>query len=206
MINLKTEEHSYLYGFLLADGNLSLNTRNRGRVIVEIGKVDRKILLYFKEFFEGAIHSRKRITNFSNGVEKEFWSWSNHNITFRKELIGLGFPIENKSLNASLPNTKYQEKGFWRGYVDGNGSLGLTSKNMPFISVVTKSENLKNSFIDFLMKFGIERTSNKNKRDSVYNIMVSGSQAKKVSEFLYKGSELRLDRKYKKYLEIKKGK
>ena len=35
---------SYIYGLLITDGNLSLSTRNRGRVILEISEKDEDII------------------------------------------------------------------------------------------------------------------------------------------------------------------
>lgn len=42
---------SYIYGLLVTDGNLSLSTRNRGRVILEISEKDEDIITYINTKF-----------------------------------------------------------------------------------------------------------------------------------------------------------
>ena len=50
-------------------------------------------------------------------------------------------------------------------------------------------------------KFGIEKDVHRNKRDGVYNIVVSNEDALNVIHYLYDDSTLYLDRKYQKALE-----
>lgn len=91
---------------------------------------------------------------------------------FRNKFFSYGLPEKNKRLVGDAPTVIYSEKDFWRGVFDGNGSIGFTSDNEPFISIVMTSENLKNTFCELLAeKFDIRKTVNPNKRDHVYNII-----------------------------------
>jgi DNA-binding transcriptional regulator WhiA len=203
MLELKNQIYSYIYGLLLADGNLSLDTRNRGRVVLEVAERDKDILYKINEVVKGTISFRKRITNFSNNKEYCTFIWRNSKREFREELMGYGFNSKDKSTLANIPNTDYDEKGFWRGIIDGNGSLGYTEKGFPFLSLVTKSENLGIEYLYFLKnQFSINKIANRNNRDSVYNLCIFKEDAQRVSKFLYEKSDIFVARKYNLYLEV----
>jgi len=197
------EEHAYIYGLLLADGNLYLNTRNRGRITLEISERDKDILYVIQDIAEGQIHSRKRSTNFTNGEVKEFYNWANTKIEFRHELMEYGFPIEDKCLECDVPNILYNEIGFWRGYIDGNGSIGISAEGKGFVSVTIKSEKLKDAYVKFLLnKFGIDKNIHRNKRDDIYNIMVIKDHMQ-VLNYLYKDATIYINRKYNNYIMLR---
>jgi hypothetical protein len=204
MLDLLTEEHAYIYGLLLADGTLYLNSRNRGAVSIELAERDKDILYKIEQIIPGgSIHFRDRVTNFTNGEFNRFYCWSNHHIEFRHELIEYGFPIEDKSLECDVPNIPYNEIGFWRGYIDGNGSVGINADGTPLISLTIKSEKLKNSYLEFLLNnFGIKKIQSRNKRDNIYNICVNKEDAQLVSDFLYGSGNIYVMRKYNMYLEV----
>lgn len=57
------ENESYIFGLLITDGNLSLNTRNRGKVTLEINKRDEDIIeKLFNLIPNSKIHERVRNT------------------------------------------------------------------------------------------------------------------------------------------------
>lgn len=196
------KNESYIYGLLLADGSLNLQERNRGKISLEIQESDKDLVFKLFQLIPGStIRERVRNTNF----KEEYHSiiFSNSKRDFREKLIKQGFPTKNKTDNAVPPVLKYFEKDFWRGVLDGDGSLGFTSDNKPFVSLVTKSEKLKNAYLDFLFKnYNIIKNISRNKRDNVYNIVVLGEDAVKLSKELWIDSELYLNRKYKKAKEL----
>lgn len=133
------KEESYIYGLLITDGSLSLRTRNRGKVSLEVSKKDEDIIYKLCNLIPNS-HQRERTrdTNFKKDYTTKIFS--NTRREFREKLISQGFPVINKTLNASPPILDYSEFDFWRGVIDGDGSIGITSKDIPFISLVTKSE------------------------------------------------------------------
>ena len=197
------KNESYIFGNLVTDGNLYLTSRNRGRVQLEISKKDEDLVDKLLELVPfSSKDSRKRKTNFSKS-EVEFVRFINTKMEFRKKLIENGFPVKNKTLNASTPLGEYEEISFWRGVIDGDGSVGITSKNEPFVSLVTKSEFLKEKYLEFLYKnFGITKKLNRNKRDNVYNIVVKNKNAKDLANLLYNNDDIHLNRKYDKAMFI----
>jgi hypothetical protein len=202
MLDLMKDEDAYFYGLLLTDGNSYLSTRNRGKITLEV--IDKDIVGKIHERYGGSISQRTRDTNFKNNFTA--FAWRNSQIEFRNELFSYGFPNGNKQYSQSVPNISYNEVGFWRGIVDGNGSLGMTKgRKFPFLSLTTKSELLKNSYLDFLYNnFGIRKHPLRNRRDNIYNICINKEDAQIVSKFLYENSSLFIQRKYNNYLLLLK--
>ena len=200
------KEESYIYGLLITDGSLSLYDRNRGRVSLEVNMIDEDIVYKLCNLIPNSHHrERTRNTNFKKDYTTKIFS--NTRKEFRDQLISQGFPVKDKTLNASPPILNYSEFDFWRGVIDGDGSIGITSKNIPFISLVTKSENLKIAYTEFIKKFLNHNINvNRNKRDSVYNIMLTKEKAIILANMLYlkENPTIYLDRKYNKALEIQK--
>jgi hypothetical protein len=81
--------------------------------------------------------------------------------------------------------------------IDGDGSLGMTSRQ-PFISLVTTSPSLYKKYTDFIFRTtGQRKVNNPNKRDGAYNICVYCEDAQKLIGELYYPGCLCLDRKFK---------
>ena len=116
----------------------------------------------------------------------------------------MGFPKENKTLNANSPTKDYYRKDFWRGVIDGDGSLGIR-KSGPYLSLTTKSEFLKEEFVKLVEDFtGFRMNVSRNQRDNIYNLTITANNAKVLAEWLYnEHPDLCLERKHQKSLEIK---
>lgn len=199
---LSNETLSYLIGFLHADGHLYETTRNRGKISIELSYRDKDILIKFNEIFKerGKIRDRVRDTNFKKNYKSSILEI--HYKDIRDYLKSFGLIAGKKGDKAYIPES-INTKHYLRGYLDGNGSLGYTSANFPFLSVTTPSKLLKNSFCDFIYDItGKRKDINPNKRDRIYNVGVYKEDAQKIASSLYKNSEIHLDRKHKSYLEI----
>lgn len=199
---MNTQEKSYIYGLLGTDGNLYLQDRNRGRITLEVNIKDKDIVeKLYNSIPQSSIKTRTRDTNFKDKYESI--SFINYQLDFRTELINFGYPTVDKTNTISIPKQDYSERDFWRGVIDGDGSIGITASNEPFISLITKSENLKQYYCKMLFdNFNIVKVISRNKRDDVYNIVVKNENAIKLADFLYKDSFIYLERKYQKYLEV----
>lgn len=204
-----TPQESYIYGLLLADGNLYFShdkkrkVDNRGRVTLELNERDKDIVLKLCNVVPCShMSTRTRNTNFKEGYTT--WSFVNSQKSFRDWLVECGFPKENKTFLAKPPSCDYSEFDFWRGFIDGDGSLGFIKRDgHPFVSLVTDSSEMKESYLDFLLRrYGIKKISNRNKRDNAYNIGVGNEDAVQLAKDLYLSSDLYLDRKYKKAVEL----
>jgi len=209
-INLKIPEHSYFFGFAQADGNLNkpYEKREKGRLCIELGKEDLHILESFKKLFPSVysgITTRTRDTNF----KKEHTS---HTLTicdmgFRDEINKLGVPYGKKDKSILPPLTNFSERDYIRGLVDGDGSVGITEKRFPFISISVKSEKLKDYLCETIEKnVGERKRLSRNKRDDIYNIMLNREKAQKFIKYLYYPDCLALKRKLRKAKEALKWK
>lgn len=185
------------------DGSLVNSSRGRGRFSIELNKTDCHLIDEFADLLavKSSISSRTRNTNFKEDYES--YSLIIFNKDFRKELESYGFPSGKKSNKIKIPNCGMSVKDFWRGVIDADGSLGLTSQNFPFISLTTKSEHIKNEFIDLIETItGKKKNVNRNKRDDIYNIMLTKESAVALIKYLYEGSEIYLKRKFAKAVDI----
>lgn len=179
------EEASYIYGLLLSDGNLSLGKGNKGKVSMEVSYRDRDIVYELKKRIPGSNYSeRKRATNFCE--KHHSIVFYNCHLELRQWIMSIGFPPGKKSDIISPPNVPYDEFAFWRGFIDGDGSIGITGHDTPFISVVTASDNIARALMNFYEQyFGLIKNVNRNSRDNVYNIMINNEDAQQVARSLY---------------------
>ena len=208
---LSLEEKSYIYGLLLTDGTLNFANQEKytGQIVLEINKNDEDIVNKLCKIIPHSTKTERiRNTNFKNEY---------HSVNFRicrqkfiKELIDFGFPIKDKTLNAAPPISYYDKNAFWRGVIDGDGSIGLSQNshgddNHAFLSLTTKSEILKDEFCEYIKTItGQELNPHRNKRDDIYNINITSHKCINVLREIYKNATIYLDRKYQKYLECLK--
>jgi len=202
-LDLCQSKIAYMIGFIMSDGNLYKQSRNRGKLSVEIQKQDAHILkeIAFLVDCNYSIIERTRNTNF-----KENYTSTRLNIydlKFRKELKRVGVPEGKKYDICDVPLVPYSEIDFWRGIIDGDGSVGITSQNIPFVSLITNSENLAISYLKFLEKYlNIKKTSTRNNRDKNFNIMVTKEDAQKLVNILYYEECICLQRKLQKSKDV----
>lgn len=186
-------EMSYFIGFAHADGHLSDDTRNRGRFTIEIKQDDEDILQSFKSLIDvnSALGTRTRDTNFKKGYKSSFLRVCS--LSFREMLKGYGVDLPKNDL--SVPEGVIH-RDYVRGYVDGNGSLGLEKRGFPFLSVTIISDPLAVFYMDYVEKVtGRSHDVHRNRRDNVYNIVLFKEEAIQFGEHLYQSAKLFLRRK-----------
>jgi intein/homing endonuclease len=199
-------ENSYLIGFVQADGSLYQNTRNRGKLSVEISIRDIDILQKFQPLipFHTSLRERVRTTNFSE---------NHHSVTlsafsqeFREFLNSNGIPYGVKH-QIIKPPTNVEKIDYLRGLIDGDGSVGYTSNGIPFVSLCTCSDAIADFFKSFIKEnFNYDKYSSRNKRDDAYNLSVYRNVAVKLANILYYDGCLALNRKTDSAKTLKWGK
>lgn len=203
-IDLTIPAYSYFFGFVQGDGSLYQNKANpnKGKLSIEVSIRDRDIVDKFCKLIEGStITYRSRSTNFSEDYNSIVWTMCHQ--SFREEMNRLGIPIGTKSDIVKPPVAPYCIADYWRGLIDADGSLGMTSDSLPFLSFITTSTDMAIAYEQFLFGLiGKRKTLNRNKRDNAYNIVVLREDAIKVVSFLYYPSCLGLDRKIGKAKEV----
>jgi hypothetical protein len=185
----------YFLGLAISDGHMSLNTRNRGKLQIELKDTDCDILEKLQDNIKvfTSISSRTRSSNFSKSFTSKTLRICDKG--FRDFMIENGMPYGSK-INVKIPVSLEFNPHFWRGFIDGDGSLGITSNNKCFIALTTKSEYVAVAFCKLVRKItGVKKTMNRNKRDAVYNFVVFNEDAQKLVHFLQYQNDISLNRK-----------
>jgi len=204
--NISPEHKSYIIGFLQGDGSHCEQPRNRGKIQIEISKVDEDILdkieLDLKSIAHIGRRERERDTNFKNNYISSALSICN--LDLRQQLKQF-IPVGKKASIVKPPvEIEYFDKySYIRGLTDADGSLGITSLVKPFWSLCTSSEYVKDFILaDIKTVLNFEKRLNRNRRDNVYNIVLFNEDAVEYTRLLYKNNTMCLKRKYQEFLKI----
>lgn len=221
--SIDTEEKAYWLGFLYADGYISAK-ENRIGLSLSTKDIDHlakygKSLNYSKGMNITTTHQfgSKDIHN-KNGEVLQMCSTVITNEHMWKALNEKGC-VPNKSLILTFPDKSIFKdeslvRHFIRGYVDGDGTLGVYphSKTNPNLEASLLIVGTK-SFLEGVQKaLGVQGflMQKKNCNELTYRLGYSTSKAEKVAEFLYKDASIYLDRKYNiyttKFAALKSGK
>jgi len=200
------EETSYLIGLFQTDGNIYESSRNRGKAVIELSIKDEDIIEKIKKLIPYNYTITKRIRNIKlNGhsyENKEYVSIRICDINFRKFLNDSGVPFGKKSkiISPPLHLKNLSMPDYIRGLYDGDGSLGMTGKNIPYVSIVTASKNLANFLLDYISSITGKprKKNNPNKRDNIYNIVITKEDAIKFCDEVYYDGCLSMGRKKEK--------
>ncbi|MGW0658172.1 hypothetical protein [Streptodolium elevatio] len=195
-MDLTQPEYSYMFGFLQADGTLSAGSGDKGQLAVELSRTDREILLRFQELcpYRSSVRDRTRNTNFKDNHQAS--TWTMYSFEGRTMLFALGMPYGKKSKIIRPPTSPHQARDYVRGLVDADGSVGFTAKGLPFVSLTTSSDAIKDYFVEFCREVsGAVRNPGRNRRDGIYNILYLGDPAPALAEHLYYEGALALQRK-----------
>lgn len=191
---------SYFYGFIQTDGHYSIQSRNRGRISIELSERDKDILFKIEDILPVSctISTRTRTTNFKSSSTS--FTLNVFDYDFRMMLEGIGLFPGKKSLSIKPPDFNAHnliERDYWRGVIDGDGSLGFTANNIPFITLISQSDELIEAYKDLIKtRCGYRPITKRNKRDNIYNVCVF-RQSPKLIEYLYPPNCLGIDRKIK---------
>ena len=203
ILTIENPFYAYLFGLIQTDGHLYQNSRNRGRLSIELGKRDEELLLELQKRlpFNSSITQRTRKTNFSDEYASVVWNVFYKR--FRDFLMENGIPCGRKSNIISKPVGKYSKADYFRGLIDGDGSLGLTANGFPYLSFITTSSVIADEYLSFLKSItNKEKTTTQNKRDNVFNIAIYKEDAQKVARILYYENCLALPRKIQKAKDV----
>lgn len=194
-LDLTDPAHAYFFGFAQTDGSHYAGTGQRGRLTIELAQRDEDVLHSFTALFAvpSRVTYRERTTNF--GPHRSA-VWTLCDRTFRHELAELGLPTGRKSTRVAPPGTPFSVRDYLRGLVDGDGSVGFTRTGRPFVSFITASQPLVEFFCTQVREIaGASRTPSRNKRDDIYNPIVTSDPAASLAAWLYPTGCLALERK-----------
>ena len=207
------KDYSYLIGFAQGDGSMYQNTRNRGKFSITINYDDRNILEYLNLMIpcHGNLTKlvKKNLKVFGRVYSKKIYSQlSVNNKGFRDFMLKCGVPYGKKDgvVSPPLHLDTLCVNDYIRGLIDADGSVGFTSNKIPFLSLTTNSDEIKDFIIDNISRVtGSSRKDiNRNKRDNIYNIVIYKEDAVVFAKEVYYKGCLSIDRKYKNARDVSK--
>lgn len=194
--NLEDEEVLYWIGLIYTDGHVNVSGKDNS-IEVALHYQDRELLEKLKIF----LNTSAPITKVKDSNCYRFRFFSERIVHILEDL---GF-TNNKS-NTLIPHEKLKySRHFWRGCIDGDGSLYRTGKyKYPTINLVGTFDTCQ-GFLDFTKENDIksERVVGKANGLNLYRIEFSWKKALQVTNLLYNNSKIYMERKYQKYLEFK---
>lgn len=197
-------DRDYWIGFLMADGCVriySKNNKGNGYSLgLEIGSKDFNHLVKYKSFWQTDYPIKKQ----RNCV---FLRIENKNIVLQSIKFGL---VPRKSIHAVVFKEFENNIDFWRGMVDGDGTISTqyiklkTGKISHSILVgLTGTKSVCESFAKFIFYHtGKKYKISSCKPDNCYKVTFRNRQAVlTILKLLYKNSSTYLDRKYQRAMD-----
>jgi intein-encoded DNA endonuclease-like protein len=191
--HIDSEEKAYWLGFILADGCVSIRAGHKKDL--SIGLKDKG---HLKKFIS-SIHGNNRIRTYV-WKGKEYESISIRCQKLCDDLIQMGI-TPRKSMTVTVPIiSKNLYRHFWRGVVDGDGSLGIyINKNRynhkSFTISLVGNKNIILGFIDFIQKnIDVSLSCYSDKR--IFATKTTNEKAIPIIKLLYENASIFMDRKH----------
>lgn len=200
-----TEEAAYWLGFIMADGCLH---GKESCMTLEIGLMSQDIghLYKFREFIQSD-HPVKICWKMNLGVK-----YPVARIMFRAPrlvpVLAKYNIVPRKSTKEIAPDCLLDNPHFWRGVIDGDGSIMTEphydpTKNKAYVLSLVGSSTLVEQFREFCMKNSTTKANcYKHPTKNGYYFTITGAPAFSIISCLYKDATVYLDRKYQKAAEI----
>lgn len=219
---IDTQEKAYILGLLYADG---CNYEDSKRIKIDLISDDEKILYDIKNImkFNGDIHHYWDKTKIFtvNGEKKEYPCKPQsrlliHNTRLSEQLALKGC-VKNKTYELKFPDKNVLpfdlNKHFIRGLFDGDGSLGYQiiknkySEMKKFSFTITGTTEIVTE-ISNLLKYRFDccpdiRSRYPERNNNNVTMTICGNRIiENIFNWLYEESNIHIDRKYNKYLEL----
>jgi len=191
--NIDSSEKAYWLGFLYADG--SVNWINRS---MNVSLIDKDHLIKFQEFL-GSDYNIRFIE------KRNIYSLNISSISFVNDLIMHGCQT-NKSKRLSYPSiSDGLDRDFIRGYFDGDGcwSTNFDKEYFYFDIVCCSLPILEGIQQRIISKCSLNMHKIYHRWNSYY-LRYGGPQIIRIGRYMYKGANIRLDRKFKVFENFEK--
>jgi transposase len=183
-----TPDAAYWIGFLFADGSVGRGER-LGIVSIRVSERDRNQLMKLRTFL-GSNHviGYAPAGNYGGYRSKPSVRLAFKSIPLAERLLSFG------RYEGPINDLLIQSRDFWRGVVDGDGSLGILATGYAYFELVG-SRRLLESCLSFLKSnnLGAKMTIRADK--TIFQIFTAGHIAEKIVAFLYGDATVALDRK-----------
>lgn len=196
--SVATPEALYWSGFLMADGSV----RPPGAVSLTLAAIDVDHVVKFKEFVktECDVTLSDHVTNYTPaGQVTKVAGLLVYSKQIFSDLLAYGI-CPKKSANEDPTPLAWHSRDFWRGMVDGDGTVAVyktkTGREYPWIKI-SGSRKLVDCWNLFALQNGL-RPSNPNqckKSPLIWSAYYNGAPAQKIISLLYSNACVSLDRK-----------
>ncbi|MFC7486325.1 hypothetical protein ACOCJ7_13850 [Knoellia sp. CPCC 206453] len=179
LLNVSDPAVAYLLGLLHTDGSHYGDVNGKGKVTIELAVRDIDVLNAVQPVIPcySSISLRTRKTNFADNCTTATLAFFDQEV--RQQLATLGMPPGRKSRTVVPPTLEPTlQVPYLRGLLDGDGSIGFTAKDCPFVSFVTDSEALVRFVEAEIFRHAhVRRRAGRNTRDGAFNVMVASVAA-----------------------------
>lgn len=183
-----TSVSAYWIGFLFADGSVA-PCKQSLTVQLRISECDRDHLVKLRTFL-GSTHtiSTAPAGNYGGYPSRPSVCLRVGSERLAQRLLSLG------RYEGTINGTLTRSRDFWRGVVDGDGSLGFLATGYPYFGLVG-SRRLLEAFLLFLKSNGLGARMTIRPDRTIFQIATAGHTAEKIVSFLYRDASVALDRK-----------
>jgi hypothetical protein len=184
-----TDDSAYWIGFLFADGSVIRQQKGAPVVQLRLSEVDRGQVEKFRNFL-GSTHaiSTSPPGNFGGYQSRASVRFAANSQGLAARLLQLG--RYEGPVAAELTESRH----FWRGVVDGDGSIWISKRGYVGFSLVG-SQRLLEEFLGFLKKRSLARRMTISPDKSIYQVSTAGHLAELIIDELYRNAPVALDRK-----------
>lgn len=188
-----TEDAAYWIGMLMADGYLS-KSNGSWYVALSLVETDKKHVESFKSFL--GCHNHKICVHKNSASRNNLATLRIASQKLTDKLISYGV-TPRKSLTAKAPPQLRLNRHFWRGVIDGDGSLTVCNKKYPVINL-SGSQFICQQFVDYVKTIVPKCFAKVHPTKTIYGFATSGQYAIEIIKTLYSNCNVALDRKLKK--------
>lgn len=202
---IDTEEKAYWLGFICADGCIVNKGNGSYRLKLTLKNSDKNHLKKFADDLASNLEIKEKKVKL-NGKEYLTSELIINSTKMCHDLMKLGVGVR-KTYDMTMPTIdEHLKKHFVRGFIDGDGSLYLSGDNKKFksysIEIVGYTcqimKDIQYFFDDNNIESKIYQKREHNDKLGIY----SKENIKKAIKLLYVDSNVHLDRKYKKSMEM----
>lgn len=204
-LNIDKDTKAYWLGFIAADGYVGKNNLS-----ICLKRQDKNHLSKFLKNLNANYEIRNTEAKVDFGQGLHVYEQSTINISsiklcesLRKQLQLIEGKQKTYILEFPIYLPKNQYRHFIRGLLDGDGSiqyLGNSDCKVVFYGTKSICEGVRDIIVEFC---GVSNLEVRKKQGHLYEVKWAGrKQVLKILDWLYLGTEIYLERKYKYYLDI----
>lgn len=189
------EACAYYYGWIVSDGCLS----DKGEVTLAVHTKDIEVLEGLKSYVGGnrKVYSGSTKPDTRTGTVYETSSFSFQDDDLTDRLVNFGLE-QRKSTKEVCPEVFKFNRHFWRGMIEGDGSIARNSNEFTLVG----SESIVNDLADYCYSLFPECKPRFYIKGKLHVFsLCSKVYSKQILDELYRDCNFKLSRKYKIYLE-----